>query len=132
MKRRSDEILPRNGHSLEVIVVARISGSAGQKELSLEDQEDHCHAVAEEKYAGTINYKTIATKAKGERLDRKELKEIEKLIRTRKFDLMIAEDIGRIMRSAHAVRLCGIAVTVSSPSPSGRVTTSSTSRGKVE
>ncbi len=110
MKRRSDQITPRNGHSLEVLVIARISGSARQKELSLEDQEDHCRAVAAEKYTGKINYKAIATKGKGESLERKELKEIEKLLRTRKYDLMIAEDIGRIMRSAQAVRLCGIAV----------------------
>jgi hypothetical protein len=30
-------IVPRNGHTLVVVIVARISGCANQKDLSLED-----------------------------------------------------------------------------------------------
>jgi len=40
MTRRSErELVPRNGHTLVVGVVARISGCANQKEVSLQDQE---------------------------------------------------------------------------------------------
>ena len=42
MTRRSDEELkPRNGHTLATSIVARISGCAKQKEVSLDDQVDH-------------------------------------------------------------------------------------------
>ena len=55
-------------------------------------------------------YEVIATKGKGERLDRPELADIEALLRTRRLDVMVMEDIGRLVRGAEAVRLCGIAV----------------------
>src|SRR5688500_15191623 len=37
MRRSSDELRPRNGNVPAVAIVARISGCANQKELSLED-----------------------------------------------------------------------------------------------
>lgn len=103
-------ITPRNGHTLEVGVVARISGCANQKELSLEDQQDHARQVVAELYDGPCNFRVTATKGKGERLDRPELREIEDVLRTGELDFLIAEDIGRLVRGADAVRLCGIAV----------------------
>lgn len=103
-------LVPRNGHTLVVGIVARISGCQNQKELSLEDQEDHARQVVAEYYQGTVEYRVIATKGKGERLDRPELEQIETLLRTRELDLLVAEDIGRMIRGAQAVRLCGIAV----------------------
>src|SRR4051794_19728926 len=42
------EFRPRNGHTLDVIVVARISGGPNQKELSLDDQADHAREVIDE------------------------------------------------------------------------------------
>src|SRR5271165_1511246 len=103
-------ITPRNGRTLEVGVVARISGCANQKELSLEDQQDHARQVVAELYDGPCNFRVTATKGKGERLDRPELREIEDVLRTGELDILIAEDIGRLVRGADAVRLCGIAV----------------------
>jgi hypothetical protein len=102
--------VPRNGHTLVVGVVARISGGPNQKELSLDDQQDHAKEVVAELYDGPIEYRVIATKGKGERLDRPELAEIEALLRTRELDLLVAEDIGRVIRGADAARLCGLAV----------------------
>ncbi len=111
MSKRSDrELAPRNGHELEVGIVARISGCANQKELSLEDQEDHGREEVVELYEGPTEYHVTATKGKGERLDRPELAEIEQLIRSRKLDLLIMEDVGRLVRGTEAVRLWGIAV----------------------
>lgn len=101
---------PRNGHTLVVGIGARISGCANQKELSLEDQVDHAKEVVAGMYDGPVEYRVIATKGKGERLDRPELAEVEAMLRTRELDLLVVEDIGRLVRGAEAIRLCGIAV----------------------
>jgi len=111
MTRRSKrEFLPRNGHKLIVGIVARISGCASQKELSLEDQVDHGKEEVAELYSGPIEYRVIATKGKGERLDRPELAEVEQMIRSREIDLLVMEDVGRLIRGTAAVTLWGIAV----------------------
>ena len=76
-KYRHNQMTPRNGHTLVVGVVARISGCPNQKELSLTDQEDHAREVIAELYDGPVEYRVIATKGKGEALDRPELVQIE-------------------------------------------------------
>src|SRR5580704_13787951 len=103
-------VVPRNGHTLGVDIVARISGCANQKEVSLEDQEDHGKEVVTDLYSGPVDYYVIGTKAKGERLDRPELRQIEARLRSCQRDILVMEDIGRLIRGAEAVRLCGIAV----------------------
>jgi hypothetical protein len=103
-------LTPRNGHTLVVGIVARISGCSNQKEASLDDQIDHANQVVAEMYQGPLENRVIATKGKGERLDRPELKEIEEMLRSRELDLLVVEDIGRIVRGAEAARLLGIAV----------------------
>lgn len=110
--RSSEELVPRNGHTLVVGIVARISGCANQKEVSLEDQEDHGKEVVAELYSvpKPVEYRVIATKGKGERLDRPERAEIEAMLRTRELDLLVLEDIGRLIRGGEAARLCGVAV----------------------
>ncbi len=103
-------LVPRNGHTLVVGVVARISGCTNQKDLSLKDQIDHAEQVVADLYDGPVDYRPIATKGKGERLDRLELVEIEAMIRSSELDLLTAEDIGRIVRGTEAAWLCGLAV----------------------
>ncbi len=111
MTRRSDkELKPRNGHTLVVGIIARISGCVNQKELSLDDQVDHAKEVVAEMYDGPVEYRIISTKGKGERLDRPELAEIEQMLRTGELDLLVQEDVGRLVRGADAVRLWGLAV----------------------
>ena len=61
-------------------------------------------------YSGPAEYRVVATKGKGERLDRPELAQIEAMLRTREFDLRVMEDIGRLVRGGEAARLCGIGV----------------------
>jgi len=107
---QTTEILPRNGHVLIVGIVARISGCQNQKELSLEDQVDHGKEIAKEYFDGEIEFRIIATKGKGERLDRPELTEVEARLKANEFDLLTFEDIGRLVRGIEACRLCGIAV----------------------
>jgi hypothetical protein len=104
------KLVPRNGKFLVVGIVARISGCQNQKELSLDDQVDHAKEVVAELYDGPVEYRVIATKGKGEALDRPELADIEAMLRTGELDLLIVEDIGRLVRGAEAVYLCGVAV----------------------
>jgi site-specific DNA recombinase len=101
---------PRNGHTLMVGIGARISGCANQKDASLEDQEDHAKDETRSLYNGPVEYRVIATTGKGERLDRPELEEYENEFRKGDLDLLIFEDLGRLIRGAEAVRLLGIAV----------------------
>ena len=74
-------VVPSDGITMKVLVVARISGSTGQKELSLEDQEDHARQIGSELNDGPSEYTIIAAKGKGERLDRPELDRIKALLR---------------------------------------------------
>jgi hypothetical protein len=104
------KLSPRNGHILVVDIVARISGCQNQKELSLEDQIDHAKEIVADLYDGPVEYRVIATKGKGERLDRPELIRIEAKLRTRESDLLFLDDLGRLVRGAEAVRLLGVAV----------------------
>ena len=50
ISRRNQELVPRNGHTLDAGIVARISGCANQMELSLEDQVDHGKEEIDELY----------------------------------------------------------------------------------
>ena len=110
MQRRSETMAPRDGQVFRVAIIARISGGQFQKDISNEDQIDHAKQVAAELYSGPIDYHVIQTVGKGERLDRPELEQVRELLRSRRFDVLIAEDIGRIIRGAAAAELCGIAV----------------------
>ena len=107
---RGTPIVPRNGHTLVVGIVARISGCQNQKEISLDDQVDHAHQEVAELYSGPVEFRTFATKAKGERVDRPELAEVEAALRTRELDLLFAEDLGRLVRGSLAAWLFGLAV----------------------
>ena len=112
MSRRSnDQLVPRNGVTAISGLLARISGCQSQKELSLDDQLDHGKEEVEALIGDfPVEYRTLATKGKGERLDRPELAEVERWIRSRELDLLVMEDVGRLVRGAEAVRLWGIAV----------------------
>ena len=103
-------IIPRNGHTLVVGIVARISGCQDQKEMSLDDQVDHGKQLVAEMYDGPVVYRIIQTKGKGERLDRPELEEIAVLLRSDELDLLIFEDLGRVVRGAAAMPLLGLGV----------------------
>ncbi len=111
MGRKSEEkLLPRNGHSLVVGVACRISGCANQKEQSLEDQEDHARESIAELYDGPVEFRVIATKGKGERLDRPELDEIESAYKSGDYDVFVFDDLSRLIRGGEAARLLGIGV----------------------
>jgi hypothetical protein len=103
-------LVPRNLHVLIVGIMARISGCVNQKELSLDDQVDHAKDIIATMYDGPVEYRIIATKGKGERLDRPELDQIRAELLKDELDVLIMEDMGRLVRGVEAVRLFGLAV----------------------
>src|SRR5690606_18309439 len=109
-RRGGDELVPRNGVKLIVYIVARISGCANQQEISLDDQADHVKEIITDMYSGPVEYHTISTTGKGERLDRPELEQIRTELRKGRADILIMEDLGRLVRGVEAVRLFGMAV----------------------
>jgi len=78
--------------------------------LSLKDQEDNGRGISHRLYPGPTEFTVIATKGKGERLDRPELEVIEALYRSGEYDLVIYDDLSRLIRGAYAVVLLGIGV----------------------
>ena len=106
----NSELKPRNGHTLIVGIVCRISGCANQKELSLEDQEDHAKEAVKELYDGPVEFDVISTVGKGESLDRPELERIEKAMHSGKYDLFVFDDLSRLIRGGEAARLLGVGV----------------------
>jgi hypothetical protein len=54
MGRSDSDLKPRNGHTLNDGIIARISGCVNQKELSLDDQVDHAKEVVAEMYDGLV------------------------------------------------------------------------------
>jgi len=109
MRSNDTPVTPRNGRTLMVLAVNRISGEPRQTEDSIEDQQDHARDIVEDEYQGPTEYRFINRTVTGERLDRPELKEIEELLRTRTFDLLVCEDMGRLVRGTAAKDLSGIA-----------------------
>ncbi|HMP06889.1 MAG TPA: recombinase family protein, partial [Lacipirellulaceae bacterium] len=101
----SPPLRPRNGSLLRVLIVARIS-TIHQDARSLDDQEALCRRWIEDHYDGPVEFEVIATRGSGERLDRAELRQIEDRIASRELDVLITEDLGRIVRRAHAVTIC--------------------------
>jgi len=97
----------RTGCELIVCVVARISGCPGRKELSLGDQIDHAKEVTAEYYQGPVELRIVATKGKGENLERPELAVIEQQLRSRELDLLIYEgtQFRELVEQAHRERV---------------------------
>jgi site-specific DNA recombinase len=94
----------KNGHTLEVILVARVSnpGPGKQSIESLDDQES-MHLEWLELNAGMpFKVTVVAGSGSGEILDREEFFRLEDLVATGIYDLVLCEDLGRIVRRLHA------------------------------
>jgi DNA invertase Pin-like site-specific DNA recombinase/DNA-binding NarL/FixJ family response regulator len=99
----------QNGGPLKVVIVARIS-TTKQDPRSLDDQEAKCRKYLEDAYDGQIDAKVLATQGSGECLDRLELAELEALIESRAYDVVICEDLSRICRRARAYDFCELCI----------------------
>src|SRR5438046_243369 len=95
----------RNGHVLKVLGIARIS-TEHQDRLSLQDQEALYRYWLAQHTDLTYDLKMIAGCGSGECLDRREALEATAEVETGTYDLVIAEDLGRIFRRVHAQLFC--------------------------
>src|SRR4051812_18522039 len=98
-------LTPRNGVTLRVLAVCRISGP-NQDAKSLGDQEAFLRRYVADHYDGPTDREVFATRGSGELLDRHELSEIEDRIEAGRCDLLITEDLGRIARRNRAFGIC--------------------------
>jgi DNA invertase Pin-like site-specific DNA recombinase len=98
-------LVPRNGHTLNVLAICRIS-TDHQDQKSLADQEALYRRFVRKHYDGPVRWTGIAGRGSGEYLDREELVRAEELIKSRTFDLVIAEDLARICRRIKAYQIC--------------------------
>jgi site-specific DNA recombinase len=106
MTRRLDPPLaPRNGSTLRVLGVCRIS-TEHQDLKALEEQEASYRRYVNDHYDGHCEWKVFATRGSGELLDRLELAELVDEIEYRRWDLVITEDLGRIARRSYTTFIC--------------------------
>lgn len=105
MSRQQEPIRPRNGITLMVLIIARIS-TVHQDLRSLADQIALCERYVRDRYPGAVTFMHIQGQGSGEYLDRKELADAEAAVESCQYDLVVVEDIGRFCRRNRAVDFC--------------------------
>lgn len=96
---------PRHGNTIRVLGIARIS-TLNQDERSLADQEALYRRWLDEHVGPGYHLEMIAGRGSGESLDREESRQARAAVESGQFDLVIAEDLGRIFRRVHAQLFC--------------------------
>lgn len=102
---RLNTLSARNGHRPVGVIFARISTDK-QNELSNQEQAAKCREYITRRFGVEPEYRIIAGQGSGERLDRKELEELEAEIRSGRIDFVIAEELSRFSRRSTALDLC--------------------------
>ena len=98
-------LLARNGHTLKVLGIARIS-TVHQDAKSLEDQEQLYRKWLNENAGLPYKLTMIASRGSGEVLDRKEYLLALEYIEANNYDLALTEDLARISRRIHSQIFC--------------------------
>ena len=97
---------PKNGDTYMVLTFGRIS-TEHQDEKSLDDQSqyslDHLSRIMP---GENFEIKVIAGQGSGQYLDREEFVELTSEVATGQYDIVIAEDLARILRRMHAFIFC--------------------------
>lgn len=104
----SPPLVAKLGGTLRVLIFTRIS-SDKQDERSLDDQEVFVRRWILDRWDGEIEFFVISGIGSGERLDRKELDRAKSQIEANLVDIVVAEDLGRIMRRGEALSFCEMA-----------------------
>jgi DNA invertase Pin-like site-specific DNA recombinase len=99
---------PKNGHMLEILTVCRVSNPqpGKQDERSLGDQEASYHEWLKRNVGRPYDMTVIAGSGSGELLDRDDYQRLIDPVATRRYDLVLCEDLGRIVRRIHAHLVC--------------------------
>ena len=94
----------KNGRILQVILACRVSspGPGKQDIRSLSDQESLYREWLSDHTDLPMKVMVIAGSGSGETLDRKEFLELANQVETGQYDLVLCEDLGRIVRRMHA------------------------------
>ncbi|MEZ6190433.1 MAG: recombinase family protein [Phycisphaerales bacterium] len=88
---------PRAGNTLRVLIMTRIS-TEGQDEQSLDDQAALCRSYVKRHYNAPIKFDVIQHRESGERRQRKDLTRARQMIEAGDVDVIVTEDMARIMR----------------------------------
>ena len=105
----SPPLVPRDGHTLKVILPGRVSspGPGKQnKEQSLGDQQDIQLRWLERHTDLPVSITVVAGSGSGELLDREEYLQLLELVESDKHDLVLTEDLGRIVRRVNSYKFC--------------------------
>ncbi|MEX2170794.1 MAG: recombinase family protein [Pirellulales bacterium] len=107
----SPPLVPKDGRQIRILLICRVSspGNGKQDIRSLDDQEQMLRRWVAEHIGTNVEIVVIAGQGSGERLDREELHQAEAAVESGKFDLVLTEDLGRILRRARAIDFCEIA-----------------------
>ena len=98
----------RDGNTLRVILPGRVSDPRpGKQDIrSLADQETLQRRFLKHHTTLPLDVTVVAGNGKGEYLEREEYQHLLELIRSRRYDLVLTEDLGRIVRRTHAFNVC--------------------------
>src|SRR5687767_12948204 len=99
-------LVPKDGHTLRFLVPVRVSDPTKQDERSLGDQRNKIEKWIQERVTYPFELTVLEGRASGELLDRAEFLQLCDEVATRRYDGVIAEDLGRIVRRMHAHLFC--------------------------
>ena len=105
MLRMDPPLTPKNGHTLQVLAICRIS-TIHQDERSLADQEASHRKWLTEHTDFPFEVRVLASRGSGECLDRSDLLDAVALVESGRYDLVITEDLARICRRVQAHIFC--------------------------
>ena len=101
-----DYSTPKNGKAFEVVGFGRVS-TDNQNEKSLGDQHEYdLDYLKQLMPKAQFKITTISGRGSGQYLDRKEFIELSELVATGRYDIVVAEDLGRILRRVQAFIFC--------------------------
>jgi DNA invertase Pin-like site-specific DNA recombinase len=98
----NEPIRPKNGSTLEVLAICRIS-SEKQDERSLDDQKSLIELWIQRRIGMPYRLTLFSSQGRGEDVTRDDFLKATEAIESSKYDFVIAEDLGRIVRRVHAV-----------------------------
>ncbi|MEX2171779.1 MAG: recombinase family protein [Pirellulales bacterium] len=107
----SPSLAPKDGRCIRILMICRVSSPGnGQQDIrSLDDQEQMHRRWVAENIGESVEIVVIVGHGSGERLDRKELAQAGEALESGLYDLVLAEDLGRILRRARALDFCELA-----------------------
>lgn len=97
-------VRPKNGRVVQVLVACRVSDprEGKQDERSNQDQRVKLETWLNAELGVPFEITVVEGQGRGEYLERSDFLELTRHVETKRFDLLITEDLGRILRRIHA------------------------------